>query len=191
MPAAGPIAGDPVRLHTAGNRACQPEAHPAHLRHPYTSEPAVKALDVMRFHPDLPEPLMYTGFAPRRAAMGSAEKVAHRLGEVPQRLLLHGLGPRRQPLVHGAGRGQLSALLVVAGRAASGLPVLLLLDRQVPHIPGIATMPRQRPRLLSGRKKPVTRHASNIIATTDKSLKGEAAFRPLAQVRGFHAATRP
>ena len=106
----------------------------------------------MRFDPDLPEPLMYTGFAPRRAAVGSAEKVAHRLGEVPQSLLLHSLGPRRQPIVLGAGRGQLGALLDIAGGAAFGSPVLLLLDRQVPHIPGMAAMLSQHRRLLSGRK---------------------------------------
>jgi hypothetical protein len=41
-------------------------------------------------------------------------------------------------------------LLVVAGRAATGLPVLLLLDGQVPHVPGMATMLGQRRRLLSG-----------------------------------------
>ena len=46
---------------------------------------------MLRFDADLPEPLVYTGFAPRRAAVRSAEKVAPRLGEVPQRLLLHRL----------------------------------------------------------------------------------------------------
>ena len=141
----------------------------------------------MRFDRDLPEPLVYTGFAPGWAAVRSAEKVAHRLGEVPQRLLLYGLGPRRQPLVLGAGRGQLSALFVVAGRTASGLPMLLLLDGQVPHIPGIATMPRQRPRLLSGRKKPVTRHASNVAATTDTERR--SGISSPYEFQGFHATT--
>jgi hypothetical protein len=126
----------------------------------------------MRFHRDLPEPLMHTGFAPSRAAVRPGEKIAHRLGEVPQRLLLHGPRPRRQPVMSGAGRGQLSALLVVTGRTASGLPVLLLLDGQVPHIPGVAAMLGQHHRLLSSRKQPVSGHASNVAATTDKSPRG-------------------
>jgi hypothetical protein len=104
----------------------------------------------MWFDRYLPESLVHPGFAPRRAAMRSAEKVVHRLGEVPQRLLLHGLRPGRQPIVLGTSGGQLRTLLVVAGRAATGLPVLLLLDGQVPHVPGMATMLGQRRRLLSG-----------------------------------------
>ena len=120
------------------------------------------------FHADLPKSLVHTGFTPPRAAMSFGEKVAHRLGEVPQRLLLHSLRARRQPVVLGASGGQLGALLVVAGRPASGLPVLLLLDGQVPHIPGVAAMLGQHHRLLSSRKQPVSRHASNVAATTDK-----------------------
>ncbi len=142
---------------------------------------------MVRFDRDLPESLVHTGFAPRRAAVCSGGKVAHRLREVPQRLLLHGLGASRQPVVLGAGRGQLSALLVVAGRAATGLPVLLLLDRQVPHIPGVTTMLGQHRLLLSGRKQPKSRHARNVAACTDKSPKG-AAFAP-GYTHGFHVAT--
>jgi hypothetical protein len=65
----------------------------------------------------------------------------------------------------------------------------LLLDGQVPHIPGMATMLRQHSPLLSGRKPPVTRHASNLAGTTDKLSKGEAALPPPTKGRGFHAAT--
>jgi hypothetical protein len=191
MPAAGPIAGDPVGLHPLGDRPRQAEAHPADLGHPHPTEPPVHMLDMMRFHRDLPESLMHTGFAPRRAAVRSAEKVAHRLGEVPQCLLLHGLRAGRQPVVLGTGRGQLSTLLVIAGRAATGLPMPLLLDGQVPHIPGMATMLGHHRPLLSGRKQPVTRHASNLAGTTDKLSKGEAALPPPAKARDFDVATTP
>jgi hypothetical protein len=98
------------------------------------------------------------------------------------------LRPGRQPVVLGTGRGQLSTLLAIAGRAATGLPVPLL-HGQVPHIPGVATMLRQHSPLLSGRKPPVTRHASNLAGTTDKLSKGEAALPPPTKARGFHAAT--
>jgi hypothetical protein len=94
----------------------------------------------------------------------------------------------RQPVVLGTGRGQLSTLLAIAGRAATGLPVPLL-HGQVPHIPGMATMLRQHSPLLSGRKPRVTRHASNLAGTTDKLSKGEAALPPPTKARGFHAAT--
>jgi hypothetical protein len=67
--------------------------------------------------------------------------------------------------------------------------MLLLLDGQVPHISGVATMLRQYRLLLSSRKQPVTRHASNVTATTDKSPKGEATLPPPSKVRGPHAAT--
>jgi hypothetical protein len=155
---------------------------------PRPTKPAIQPLDMQRFHSDLTESLVHTGFAPPRAAVRPTEKVAHRLGEVPQRLLLHSLRPRRQPVVLGTGRGQLSTLLVVARRTASRLPVPLLLDGQIPHIPGVATMLGQHRRLLGSWKQPISRHASNVAATTDKSPKGEAALPPPAKARGFHAA---
>ena len=95
---------------------------------------------MVRFDRDLPESLVHTGFAPRRAAVRSSEKVAHRLREVPQRLLLHGLRAGRQPVVLGAGRGQLRALLVEAARVPTRLPMLVLLDGQVPHVPRVAAV---------------------------------------------------
>jgi hypothetical protein len=189
-PAAGPIVGDPVGLHPHWNRPGEAEAHPADLGHPHPPEPAIQALDVMGFDRDLPESFMYTGFAPGRAAVRTTEKVAHGLGEVAQRLLLDGLRAGRQPIVLGTGRGQLSTLLVVTGRATPRLPVLLLLDGQVPHIPGMATMLAQHHRLLSGRKQPVSRHASNVTSTTDKPPKGEAAFPPRLK-QGVSTPRRP
>jgi hypothetical protein len=145
----------------------------------------------MWFHRDLSESLVHTGFAPRRATVRSGEEVPHGLREIPQRLLLHGLRTGGQPVVFGAGRSQLSALLVVAGRVASRLPMLLLLDGQVPHIPGVAAILGQRRRLFGGRKQPVSRHPGNLTTATDTSPKGEAAFPPPAKARGFHAASTP
>ena len=187
MPAASPITSDPVRLRIVRNGPRQAEAHPADFRYPHTAQSAVETLDVVRFDRDLPKSLVHTGFAPRRAAVCSSGKVAHSLGEVPQSLLLHGLGASREPVVHGAGRGQLSALLVIAGRVATGLPMLLLLDRQVPHIPGMTTMLSQHHLLLRSRKQPKSRHARNVAACSDKSPKG-AAFAP-GYTHGFHVAT--
>jgi hypothetical protein len=136
----------------------------------------------------LPEPFVHTGFAPRRAPVRAAEEIAHRLSEIPQRLLLHRLGAGGQPIVFGARGGQLRTLLVVVRRATARLPMLLLLDRQIPHITGVAAMLSQNRRLLSSRKQPISRHTENLTPTTDTTQKGEAAFRPPAQARGFHAA---
>ena len=188
MPTACPIPGDPVGRDPRGHRARQPEPHPAHLGHPHPTKPAVQTLDVVWFDRDLPESLVHTGFTPRRAAMRPGDEAPHGLREVPQRLLLHGLGTGCQPIVLGAGRGQLGALLVVAGRVASRLPVLLLLDGQVPHIPGVAAMLGQRRHLLESRKQPVSRHPDNVTIATDKLPKREAAFPRPAKARGFHAA---
>jgi hypothetical protein len=144
----------------------------------------------MGFQRDLPEAFMHTGFAPRRATVGAVEKVAHRLVEIPQRLLLHRLRARRQPLVFGAGGGQLSALLVISRRATTRLPVLVLLDCQVPHIAGMPTMLGQHHRLLGSRKQPISRHPRNLTVTTDNPPKGDAASPPPAKPRGFfHTAT--
>jgi hypothetical protein len=93
--------------------------------------------------------------------------------------------------VLGARRGQLSALLVVAGRAPTGLPMLLLFDGQIPHIPSLPTVLCQNRLLLSGRKQPISRHTGNVSATTDKLTKGEAALAPRTKTRNFHAATTP
>jgi hypothetical protein len=145
-------------------------------------------LDMMSLHRYLPESLMHTGFAPPRPTVRSGEKVAHRLGEIPQCLLLNGLRAGRQPIVLGTRRRQLSALLVIAGRTPTWLPVLLLLDGQVPHISGMATMLGQHHHLFSGRKKPISRHSWNVSATTDKLSKGETVSPPPAKAMGMHAA---
>src|SRR5262249_2637255 len=145
---------------------------------PHPTEPAIEPLHMMRLDRDLLESLMHTSFALRRAAVSAVEKIAHRLREIPQRLLLYSLRPCCQPLVFGGGRCQLSALLVVAGRLAVRLPVLMLLDRQVPHIPGMATVFDQHHCLLSSRKQPITRHPCNLTVITDNPLKEDAASPP-------------
>lgn len=191
MPAAGPIPGDPVGLHPFGDRPRQTEPHPADLGHPYPTEPAVQPLDMMRFDRHLPKPFMHPGLMPPRAMMRPSEEVAHRLREVPQRLLLHGLRTGRQPGMLGAGRSQLGALLVVARSPKPRPPVLLLLNGQIPHIAGVPTMSRQLRGLYSGGKQPISRHPANLTAPTDTEPKGGAAFPPPAKAGGFHAAKIP
>ena len=104
--------------------------------------------------------------------MGTVKEIAHPLGEVPQRLLLHGLRPGCQPIVFGAGRGQLGALLVEAGRLAAWLPVLLLLDGKIPHKPGMTTVLDQYCRLFDIGKQTKPAYTNNLGSTTDNKPKG-------------------
>ena len=132
-----------------------------------------------QFESDLPEPFMRAGLTPRRAPVGAVEKVAHRLGEVPQRSpasgwcpqLLHGLRPGCRPVVYGAGRRQLGTLLVAPGPSAARLPVLLL-HGQIPHKPGMTTVFGQCCRLLAAGEQPKPAHINNPGATTDNLPKG-------------------
>ncbi len=189
MPAPHPVTGNSVGLHPVRHRARQAKSHPADLGHPHPPDTPVAPLDVMRLDRNLPESLVHTGFAPPRAPVGAVEEVAHRLSEIPQRLLLHRLRTGRQPRVFGAYRGQLRTLLVIARRPAARLPMSLLLDRQIPHIPSMAAMLSQNRRLLSSRKQPISRHTENLTSATDTTQKGEAALPSPIKARGFHAAT--
>jgi hypothetical protein len=172
VPPPRPIPRDSVRLHCVGDVAGPPEPHPTDLRYPYLPIAATQPLDVVEFESDLSEPFMRAGFTPRRASVGAVEKIAHGLREVPQRLLLDGLRPGCQPVVFGAGRSQLGTLLVVTGRSAPRLPVLLLFHGQIPHKPGVATVFGQCCRLLNAGKQPKPAHINNLGTTADNLPKG-------------------
>ena len=172
VPTPRPIQTDSVGLHGVGDDARPAERHPTELGYPYLPIAAAEPLDVARFESDLPESFLLAGLAPRRATVGAVKKVAHRLGEVAQRLLLHSLRSGCQPVVFGAGRCQLGTLLVVAGRLAAWLPVLVLLHGQIPHKPGMATVFGQYCRLLRAGKQPKPAHINNLGSTTDNRSKG-------------------
>jgi hypothetical protein len=171
VPAPRSIQSDSVRLHRVGDFAGPPELNPTDLRDPYLPIAPTQPFEVARFESDLPKPLVPAGLAPRGATVSAVEEVAHRLGEVPQCLLLHGLRTGRQPIVFGAGRSQLSTLAVVIGCVASWLPVLLLLYGQIPHKPGMPTMLGQYCRLLNTGKQPKPAHTRNIDMSTDNTSK--------------------
>jgi hypothetical protein len=177
MPAASPIASDPVGLDTLWYRSRQAEPHPTDLRHPHSTEVAVEPLDVMRFQPDLPKPFVHTGLTPPRAAMRAAKEVLHGLREIPQRLLLHRLTSGTKPPVLGAGLRQLRTLLQISGGLAARLPVLLLLHRQIPHIPRIPAVRQQCLLLLRSRQQTKPRHIRKV--TTDSDNPGRSRPTPL------------
>jgi hypothetical protein len=72
-------------------------------------------------------------------------------------LLLDRLTARSQPLVLGTGPGKLSALLKVGWRSVSSwMPPRVLLDRKVPHVPGVRAVVTQGCVLRGGGRQTVT-----------------------------------
>jgi len=159
MPAADPVAGDPIGLHISWNGACPAEMHPANFGYPHPACLPVQALDVIGSDSDLPEPFVLSGLAPSGSAVGASEEVGHGLMEVTQGLLLYRHAARCEPRVLGAGLGQLASLFAIGGgRSPSRPPVRVLLDGEIPHEPGVRAV-RQQTNLLGGRRtQPVARH---------------------------------
>ncbi len=150
MPAPSTITGDPVRLRTLRHRPRQPKPHPSDLGDPNPTEVAVQPHNVTRFNRDLAEPFMHAGFTPCRSAVRAAEKIAHGLIEIQQRLLLNSLTSGSKPRVPGARFRQLRSLLHISGSLATRLPVPLLFHRQIPHVPRIPAVRQQSLFLLRG-----------------------------------------
>ena len=167
MPTTSPITSNPVGPDTLGHRPREAKPHGTDLRYPDPTKTVVQPPDVMRFHSDLSKPFMHPGLAPCRAAVRASEEAVHGLREISQRLLLHCLAPGPKPRVLGAGLRQLGGLLPIAGSLAARLPVLLLLDRQVPDIPRISAVRQQRLLLVRGRQQSKPRHIRTVTATTD------------------------
>ena len=189
MPSARLITGNPIGLRPVRHRPRQPKPHPPHLRHPNPTEAAVEPLDMMWSQSDLPKPFMHTGFTPPRLAMRAVEKELHGLSEIPQRLLLHRLTSGAKPLELGSGLGQLRTLLQIAGSLSARPPVLLLLDRQIPHIPRVSAVRRQYLLLLRRRQQAEPRHNRTVTATTDAPAQSTSVLsrsaRSYTDVRGF------
>ncbi len=179
VPAPCAVLGHPVGLRVRRYPPGPAEPHPPGLGHPdlagFAAEPTHVPLPPA---PDDPEPLVPPGLTPRRppGRVARIEERLHRLGEVPQRLLLHRLGTGGQPQVLRPRRGELPALSQVARRAlAARVPVGVLLDGQVPHVPGVrAVVPQHR--FLGGRgDEPVPGHTNTLSDTAD--ISGEEARR--------------
>ena len=166
MPPARSVTGDPIRLHSCRDLPGPAESHPACLRDPdlanVTGDPAYIPLPAPPTHDA--ESLVPGGLPPHRPTVRAGEEASHCPREIPQCLLLHHLAALPQPQVLRTGGGELPTLLQVAGRALPALsPVLGLLDRQVPHVPGMLAMSEQDSFLFRRRCQPVPRH-TNIIA---------------------------
>ena len=177
MPPSSAVTRDPIRLHISRHGTRPAEPHPACLWDPNLA-------DIARDSADVPLPATLTHdtkslvppcFPPRRKPVRSTEEVRHGLREIPQCLLLDRLAAIAQPRVFGARCGELSTLLQVAWRAIPPrAPVGMLLDRQVPNVPGLGAVLRQGRFLLRIRGHSISSH-TNIVA---KMEGGKRQLRP-------------
>jgi hypothetical protein len=87
-----------------------------------------------------------------------------RLGDKQLRFAVHGL------------------LKVVRGARAAGMPVLVLLNPEVPYVPGVRTVIPQYPFLGGRGKQPVPRHTNILSTNTD--ISGEVKRRSLPRPTG-------
>ena len=185
MPASCTIHRYPVGLGARRHRAGPAEPHPSGLRHPDLAGLPGHPADIpLPAAPHDAEPLVPPGLAPRRppGRVRRVEERRHRLGEVAQRLLLHGLGAGGQPRVFRSRGGELPALLQVARRALPArAPVGVLLDGQVPHVPGVAAVVPQHRLLGGGGEQPVLGHANTLSDITD--ISGEVTRRFLSGLK--------
>jgi hypothetical protein len=193
MPAAGPVQRHSVRFHVRRYRTRPAKSHPPDLRYPDLTDVTGHAAHV----PLLPAPsddsesLVSSGFAPRRPTgwVFRVEERGHRLGKVSQRLLLHHLGASGQPGELCPRLGELPTLLQVAGcTLPARMPMLVLLDGQVPDVPGVAAMVSQRRLLGRSGEQPIPRH-TNILSTT-ADIPGEVKRRFLPGLKAGISTSR-
>jgi len=172
VPASCPVLCHPVGLHSRRYRPGPAEPYPTDLRHPnladFPAEPT--HLPLLSSPPHNPEPLVPSRLTPRRAPIRilRIQECGHSAGEIPKGLLLHRLGSGSQPCMLRPGLGELPALLDIAWRPrAARAPVRVLLDGQIPHVPGVRAVIAHY-RFLGGRgDQPVSGHTNTVAMTTD------------------------
>jgi hypothetical protein len=141
VPASCPIAGHSMRLHSIWHITGPPEPHPARLRDAHKADVSVQTAHIAGLYPNDPESFVPPSFPPRRPPARPVEEARHRLREVPQCLLLNHIRASAEPWMLRPNLSELPGLLQVARRAPSARsPVRMLLNRQVPHIPGVRTV---------------------------------------------------
>jgi hypothetical protein len=190
MPASRPVHVHSVGLRLRWYRAGPAEPYPPGLRHPdLAGFPAESPhVPLPPEPPHDPEPLVSPGLAPRRPSgrVARVEERGHRLSEVSQCLLLHRLRARGQPRILRPGLGELPALLQIPwGAVPARAPMRLLLNRQVPHIPGVRAVTPQHCLLGGRREQPVTGHANILANATVISGEVKRRFLPCLKIRAW------
>ena len=190
MPTSRSIACHSVGLNARRHCPGPAESYPPGLRHPDFADVAGRAA-----HIPLPptsandlETLVSPCLSPRRPSgrVVRVEEGCHRAGEVAKCLLLHHLRAFCQPWVLRSRLCKLPALFQVARSALPArTPMRVLLDRQVPYVPGVAAVAPQHCLLSRRGDQPVMGH-TNILSTATV-ISGEVKRRflhgPEAEVR--------
>ena len=176
MPAARPVPGRPVGLCARRHRAGPAVPHPPGLRHPdladLTGHPAHVPLPPAP--PDLSGPssrpaLRHDGRPARLPPDRRTRPWPGRSHEAPA-AAPSASSTGGQPRMRRPRPGKLPALLQVAGSAlAARTPVPVLLDGQVPHVPGVAAVVPQHRFLGRRGEQPVPGHANTLSNTADNS----------------------
>src|SRR5438105_3837491 len=184
-PGAPAVKRDAIRLHLRRHRAGPAEPYPSGLWDAHLAHAAGQAAHLTGPDGDNPESLVPAGLPPRRTVMRAVQVICQGLGEVAQRLLLHHLRACGQPRVLRAGGGELPTLLQVARSArAPRAPMSVLLDREIPNVPGVAAVFPQH-RLLGGRgDQTIPGHTNTLANDTDISREIRRRFlsNPRAEV---------
>lgn len=90
--------------------------------------------------------------------------------KIPQGLLLDCLRPSGKPRLRPPGFGQLCSLRFEAQRwSFPPRPHRVLLQAEVPHVPGVSDRPAQQKHLLRGTRMLVGHHTANLATTSDKT----------------------
>ena len=176
MPASRPVHGHPIRLHARRHRTRPAKPHPSDFRDAHLAYVTGQSahIPLLSASPYDRKPFVPPGLAPRwlTGRIGRAEECGHCLSEIAEGLLLDCLGACGQPRMLGAGGGELPTLLKVAGGVlAAWAPVPMLLDSQVPHIPGMRAVVPKHCFLGSGGTQTVPVHTNTLATTSDISRR--------------------
>ena len=143
VPTPRSIQSDPIGL-PASQGTATPESHPADLGHQDPRPAPVDLLHPQSSRTDDTKTLMPAPLAPLRPSVTTTPPIRHGLRKVPQRLLLHRLRTRTQPLIRSTSLSQLPALHHIVRKTLPMMPIPQLLHREIPHEPSLRTVRREQ-----------------------------------------------
>jgi len=168
MPASHTVQRHPERLCGPRHRTRQTKPHPSRLGDADVGDAPVGSANVGGLEGDNSESLIFSGFSPRRPAVGSRHAVSNCLREVSQSLLLYHLTSRTQPFIFRSRFGELAALSQVPRCVfSSRTPPRMLFHRNVPHETCLSAVLAQNSLLCGSRIETVSGHVSTVTVTSD------------------------
>jgi hypothetical protein len=192
VPTSCTVMGDAIGLHPRRYRARPAKPYPSSFRNPYLTDLAGHATHMpLPAVTDDPESFVSARLTPARLTCWvlRVEEGDHRLGEVPQGLLLHRLGSHSKPRILGPRLRELPRLLDVArGARTAWAPMRVLLNGEVPYEPGMTAMIPKSCLLDRRWNKSVAGHVNTLATASDNSR--EVTRRGLSGLKAESFATR-